>query len=89
MVDRDNLGIRVGDSIIHKNYEYVIVDIRCDEVMEGAELLIRAFDPHKADVEQQKRMKIDQTAGNLLDMFKKISEGGGPEGIIGRFGIGG
>jgi len=34
-------------------------------------------------------MKIDQTAGNLLDMFKKMSEGGGPEGIIGRFGIGG
>ena len=35
-----NLGVRVGDQIIHKNCEFVIVDIRCDEGVEGAELFI-------------------------------------------------
>jgi hypothetical protein len=90
MNDREkNLGVRIGDTIIHKNCEFIIVDIRCDEGMDGAELIIRAFDPHKADVEQQKRMKMEQTSNNFLDMFKKLSEGGGAEGLIRGFGIGG
>ena len=84
-----NLGVRVGDSIIHKNCEFVIVDIRCDEGMDGAELFIRAFDPNKADIEQQKKMKMDQTSNNFLDMLKKLSEGGGPEGLMRGFGMGG
>ena len=43
-----NEGIQVGGPIVHKSCEYVIVDIRCDEGMDGAELIIRAFDPHKS-----------------------------------------
>jgi hypothetical protein len=90
MADREkNLGVRVGDRIIHKNCEYVIVDVRCDEGMDGAEIFIRAYDPNKADVEQQKRMKMEATTNNFLEMFKKLSEGGGPGGIMGQFGIGG
>lgn len=80
-------GIKVGDKIIHKGCEYVIVDIRCDEGMEGAQLYIRAFDPSMADMEQQKKMKVEQTSNNFLDMLKKLSEGGG--GMIGGFGMGG
>jgi len=84
-----NLGVRVGDTIIHKNLEFVIVDIRCDEAMDGAELFIRAFDPNKADIEQQKKMKLEQTTNNFVDMFKRISEGSGPGGFMGQFGMGG
>jgi hypothetical protein len=84
-----NEGIQVGGPIVHKSCEYVIVDIRCDEGMDGAELIIRAFDPHKADIEQQKRMKMEATSSNFLDMFKKLSEGDGAEGLIRRFGMGG
>lgn len=80
------LGLRVGDSIIHKNQEFVIADIRCDESMDGMELYLRAYNPDRAAMEQQKKIKMDQTAGNMLDMFKKLSEGG--MGGIG-FNIGG
>ena len=89
MRDREkNLGVHIGDSIIHKSCEFVIVEMRCDESMDGTELLIRAYNPDRAAVEQQKKIKVDQTAGNLLDMLRKLSEGGG-EGLMGKFSIGG
>lgn len=75
-MDREkNLGVRVGDTIIHKNLEYIIMDIRCNEGLDGGELIINAIDPNKADMEQQKKIKMDQTASNFLDLIKKISEG--------------
>jgi hypothetical protein len=43
--------------------------------MDGVELFIRAYDPNRADLEQQKKMKVDQTANNFLDLIKKVSEG--------------
>lgn len=90
MTDRErNVGVKVGDSVIHKNCEFVIVDIRCDETMDGSELFIRAYSPDKADAEQQKRMKMEQTSSNFLDMFKKLSEGGGADGLMKGFGMGG
>jgi hypothetical protein len=83
------LGIRVGDMIIHKDCNFVIVDIRCDESMEGTVLHIRAFDPSMADTEQQRKIKVDQTSNNFLDMFKKLSEGGKEGGVnLGGFNIG-
>jgi GH35 family endo-1,4-beta-xylanase len=90
-----NLGVRIGDTIIHKNLQYTIVNIECQEIVEGSTLLIRALDTDMALREQQKNMSndrsrdsIDQTRDQVLDMIKKITKDGGDISGIG-FGMGG
>jgi hypothetical protein len=82
----DNLGIRVGDNIIHCNREFTIVNINCEEQVDGMVLTLRAFDPDMALREQQKAITVDQTKNQVMEMIRKITEGG-PGGI--GFGIGG
>lgn len=87
MIDREkNLGVRVGDTIIHCNREFTIVNINCEEQVEGMVLALRAFDPEMALREQQKAITVDQTKNQVMEMIKKITESG-PGGI--GFGIGG
>ena len=77
MTDREkNLGIRVGDTVIHCNREFTIMDIRVDESMEGMEMYIKAVDPHMADKEQQKAIKMNQTGEQILDMVRKVMSKG-------------
>lgn len=87
-MDREkNLGVRVGDSIIHCNAEFTIIDIRRDENMEGIRLFIHAIDPDAADKEQQKAISMDQTGQQIMELVKKITEKG--LGGIGGMGMGG
>jgi len=87
MTDREkNLGVRVGDTIIHCNRIFTIVDINCEEHVDGMIFTLRAFDPDMALREQQKTINMDQTKNQVLEMIKKMTEGG--HGGIG-FGIGG
>ena len=86
MTKNENIGIRVGDSIIHCNREFTIVNIACEEHVDGMVLSIRAFDPDMANREQQKAISMDQTKDQVLSMIKKMAEGGG--GTMG-FGLGG
>lgn len=84
----DNLGIRVGDSIIHCNRIFTIVNIGCEEQVEGMVLSLRAFDPDMATREQEKAIKVEQTQNQVVDMLKKITGEGGALGNAG-FNIGG
>lgn len=88
MTDREkNIGVRVGDTIVHCNRVFTIVDINCEEHVEGMVFTLRAFDPDMANREQQKAISMDQTKNQVLEMIKKMTEGGGHGGI--GFGIGG
>lgn len=82
----DNIGIRTGDTIIHCNRQFTIVNIMCEEHVDGMVLSIRAFDPDMANREQQKAINMDQTKDQVMNMIKKMAEGGG--GTLG-FGLGG
>lgn len=78
MADRNgNIGIRTGDTIIHCNRQFTIVHICIEECMDGMVLMVRAFDPEMADREQQKAISVDQTKNRVLDIIKKMTEGGG------------
>jgi len=89
MTDRENnLGVRVGDSIVHCNRIFTIVNIGCEEQVEGMVLSIRAFDPDMATREQEKAIKVEQTHNQVVDMLRKITGEGGPLGSVG-FNIGG
>ena len=72
-----NIGIRVGDSIIHCNREFTSVNITCEEHVDGVVLAIRAFDPDMASREQQKAITMEQTKNQMVEMIKKMTEGGG------------
>lgn len=87
MMDREkNLGVRVGDSIIHCNRQFTIVHIQCEEQVEGMVLSIRAYDPDMANKIHQKTITAEQTGNQIMDMIRKMTEGG-PGGL--SFGIGG
>lgn len=89
MTDREkNLGVRVGDNIIHCNRTFTIMNISCEEQAEGMVLSLRAFDPDMANREQQKAISMEQTQHQIVEMLKKVTGEGGPLGGIG-FGIGG
>jgi Na+-translocating ferredoxin:NAD+ oxidoreductase RnfC subunit len=85
MVDREkNLGVRVGDSIIHCNGEFTIVDIKREETSEGMKIWIVAIDPDMADREQQKQIAQDQIGERITELIKKLAEKG--IGGLGDFG---
>jgi len=80
------MKIKIGDEFEHGGERFTIVNINHEQTVEGNILLVRAFDPDMANREQQKAIKVEQTQYSIVDMIKKISEGG--SGGIG-FGIGG
>ena len=77
MSDREkNLGVRVGDTIVHCNRQFTIVSIQCEEQVEGMVLAIRAYDPDMASKIQHKTIVAEQTGNQVMDMIRKIAEGG-------------
>jgi hypothetical protein len=71
-----NLGVRVGDTIIHCNRSFTIVNIQCEEQVEGMVLAVRAYDPDMASKIHQKTIVAEQTGNQVMDMIRKITEGG-------------
>jgi hypothetical protein len=77
MNDREkNLGIRVGDTIIHCNGMFTIVDIKREEGPEGMRLYIIAVDPDMADKEQRRNIEGEQIGSKITELVKKLAEKG-------------
>ncbi len=77
MVDREkNLGVRVGDTIVHCNEVFVIVEMQRHEVSGGMRLLIFAMDADQADKNQQEEIKQHQTVSKVTELVNKLTERG-------------
>jgi len=77
MTDREkNLGLRVGDTVIHCNREFTIVDIRCDENSEGMRLYVHAIDPDQADKEQRKNITQNHITQQVTELVRKLADKG-------------
>lgn len=68
--------IKIGETIDYGGKQFVVVLLNQEEALEGGVLLIRALDPEMASREQQKAIKVEQTSNQMLDMVKKLTEGG-------------
>ena len=79
--------IKIGETLQHGGQKFVIVDIKHHATMDGVMLIMTAYDPNMADKEQQKQIKMDQTSQNMIEMLKKLTEGGGLD--FGGFKLGG
>lgn len=82
-----NKTIRIGEEIEHGGQRFVIVDVKHHATMDGVALVVTGYDPEMANKEQQKQIKMDQTSQNLIDIVKKMTEGGGFN--LGGFHLGG
>lgn len=90
MTDREkNLGVRVGDTIIHRNCEFVIVGITREETPEGMRIVIVAIDPDMADKEQQKQIEGEQIGNKITELVKNLADKGLDGMGVGGFGMGG
>ena len=78
------MNVKVGDKVTHGGCDFVIINIKHEEAMEGNGLLIQCVDPETADHIQQNKMKSDQINDNILNTVKKALE----KGQQGGFGIG-
>lgn len=80
-----NLGVRVGDTIIHCNGQFVIVDIRRDEGIEGVSLYIHAADPATVKRNETKSIEAEEIGGKITELIKKLTDRGiGGFGDIGK-----
>lgn len=80
-----SMGLRIGDTIIHCNDEFVIVDIRREERSEGLQLSVFACDSEQANKKQQDDISRDQIMSKVEELIKKVAEKGlGGLGDIGR-----
>ena len=82
------MKIKIGCTIEHGGEEFLVVDIKHNETVEGMVLVVTALDKDMASREQQKAIKVEQTQLQVIDLLKKMTGEGGPLGGIG-FGIGG
>lgn len=82
-----NNVMSIGETVEHGGQKFVIVDIKHHATMDGVMLIMTAYDPNMADKEQQKQIKMDQTSQNMIEMLKKLTEGGGLD--FGGFKLGG
>lgn len=79
--------MKIGEAVEHGGQKFVIVDVKHHATMDGVVLVVTAYDPDMANKEQQKQIKMDQTSQNIVDMLKKVTEGGGLD--FGGFKLGG
>lgn len=90
-VCQDRIEIRVGDTIIHCNDEFVIVDMRREETSEGMRLLVQAADGDTASRLQEERIKheqmMDKGTNLLKDIADKMQKGLEDLGGMGRGGV--
>jgi hypothetical protein len=76
-VSRDkSIGLRVGDTIIHANDEFTIIDIRREEKSGGLSLYIAAVDADKANEMQQEEIKHQQIGNSFTELIRKFTEKG-------------
>lgn len=76
-MDREkNLGLRVGDTIIHCNETFTIVNIQRNETSEGKHIVISAVDPEMADKGQQRQIIHDQVGDKIMELMKKLADKG-------------
>lgn len=80
-----NLGLRIGDTIIHCNDEFVVVDIKREEKSDGMQIVIYAVDPDQASKVQEEQIKSDQMMTGIMDIARKVMDKGiGGLGDIGK-----
>ena len=85
MTNREgNIGVRVGDSIVHCNREFTIIDIRVDESIEGLTLFVRGADKDLANKEHMKSVEMGHITSQVTELVKKLTEKG--LGGLGEFG---
>lgn len=72
----NNLGVRVGDLIIHCNDTFVIVDIRRQEESDGLKLIVICTDAEQADKRQREQITQDQVFSKVTDLIQKLTEHG-------------
>lgn len=73
---KDNLGVRVRDSIIHCNREFTIIDIRVDEDVDGMVLYIKAVDLNMANRDESRLNEINEMGTKMMNLIKKMTEKG-------------
>ena len=76
-IKETGMKIKIGEAVEHGGQNFVVVEIKHHATMDGVMLNLIAYDPEMANKEQQKAIKMDQTSQNVIDMLKKITEGGG------------
>jgi hypothetical protein len=69
--------VKIGCALEHGGEKFVVVNIKQEETMDGMVLIITGFDPEMANKEQGKAIKMEQTSNQVLEMVKKLTEGGG------------
>lgn len=69
-----SLGLRIGDTLIHANDEFTIIDIRREENAEGMRLSIYAADPDQASKLQELTIKHDQLSEQGTDLLSQLAE---------------
>lgn len=75
------MNIAIGTKLIHGGAEFVVVDIKHNATADGTILQLVAFDPEMAKQERQKAITMEQTGNSIMDLVKKIVEGGGLGGF--------
>lgn len=81
-MDREqNLGVRIRDSIIHCNREFTITHIHVWESSEGMKLSIEAGDLIAVNKEETKKVEMDDVTQKMMEMLRKLFEGGYPGGL--------
>lgn len=86
-MEKNTMNMRIGEGVEHGGQKFVIVDVKHHATMDGVMLIVTAYDPNMANKEQEKQIKMDQTSQNMIEMLKKLTEGGGLD--FGGFKLGG
>jgi biotin synthase-related radical SAM superfamily protein len=75
------MNIVIGTVIEHGTTRFVVVDIKHNVTADGAVLQLVAFDPEMAKQERQKAITMEQTGNSIMELVKKVVEGGGIGGF--------
>lgn len=82
---QQSMGCRVGDTVIHCNDEFTIIDIRREESPEGMKLVIYCADPEQANKMQVDNIGHNQMYDQVMELMKKITDKGlGGLGDLGK-----
>lgn len=71
-----NLGLRIGDTVVHCNDQFVIVDIRREETVDGMKIFIMGTDPDVADKVQRKDIEYNALMEKMTGLLKGLADRG-------------
>ena len=71
-----NLGLRVGDTVIHCNDSFTIVDVRRQEEVDGMKLVIIATDSDQANKLHQDQITHSQLFEKMTELFNRLADKG-------------